>query len=185
MPSSIASDVARPVLCAADADERQWRGGHVGPRARRSWTRSRRARHLFGPRAASGHRTTGDSVVRFYTTVLPVRERALGCQHGSTSTKERDFHLSCWRADTIAVRRGLAGSKVDRTWFLIGGVVSRGGPDAPLRETAPPAAARRSVAENHGGAVFCQVGAAAPARPLASAWCGCLTTSGGSRRCQD
>jgi len=185
VPSSTTSSVARRVPSVPDADVRQRSGGLVGGYARRSSSGSLLIRHLLGPQAASGRRTTDHSVVRFYTTVQQTRERAGGVEHVSTLMKEWDARPVCRKADTMTVRRRLPDSVSEWAWSRARGAVSRGGLIGPLRETAPPAAAHGGVAGDHRGAVFCQVGTVAPARPLASAWCGRPALLDGTRRCQD
>jgi len=186
VPSSTACNVALDVPSAAGAGSRQMRAGHqASPVHGRSATRLR-AQRLLRHRDTSEARATIATVVRFYTTVPPIRERAISVGHASTSTtKEQRSQMVARRADIEPVRRCLPGRLPGRGWSWMRAAVPRGGSIRPPRGTAPPIATHRGVAGDHQGAVFCQEGVLVSPRPLSSDGCGRPAWPGRSCRCQD
>jgi hypothetical protein len=186
VPSSIAWNVACPVLRTAGSGlHRAFTGCQAMHRRGRFATRLQLQR-LLKSRDAEASRATVRSVVRFYTTVPSLRERAMGAWPVSTpTTKEQRSRMKYRRADSVLVRRCLSGHQLGRAWSPMRGTVPRGGSIRPSRGTAPPFATHRGVAGGLSGAVFCQEGVLASPRPFSSDWRARPAKSGRSRRCQD
>jgi hypothetical protein len=160
VPSLTTFNDALNVRSTADAARRRVCSGLRAKRGR-TWSPVQlQLQGLPRSRDAGASRATVEMVVRFYTTVPTSRERTVTARWVSTSTKELRSQMERRRADAEPVRRRLPCQPSGRAWSRTRAAVPRAGSIRPARETAPPIAIHRGVAQDDQDAVFCQDGGA-------------------------